>query len=122
MTLVLICLLLLWTACEAAGQLLFKHGMDRLGAEAEHFSLGMLGQALCSPLIWGGIVVHVVEFAVWMEILAHTPLSVAFPLESISFVTVVGATRLFLREPVSPRRWAGIGLICLGILVLGISS
>jgi multidrug transporter EmrE-like cation transporter len=115
-------LLLLWTACEAAGQILFKHGMDRLEGADEHFTLGVLGLALRSPLIWGGIIVHAVEFAVWMEVLAQAPLSVAFPLESISFVTVVAATRLFLREKVPPRRWVGIGLICLGIVVLGMSS
>ncbi len=123
MTVELILLLLLWTLCEALGQLLFKHGMDRLEEEGdEGFSLAILGRALRSPVIWAGIVVHAAEFAVWLEILGQTPLSVAFPLESISYVTVVGASRLILREAVPPRRWAGIGLIVAGIVVLGLSS
>lgn len=115
--------LAVWTLCEALGQVLFKHGMDRLGGdEDEDFSLAVLGRALASPVIWAGIVVHAAEFAVWLEILGRAPLSVAFPLESVSFVTVVAATRLFLGERVPPRRWAGIGLIAAGIVVLGVAS
>lgn len=122
MTVELVLLLLLWTVCEAMGQLLFKHGMNRLEEGDECFSLRILGRALCSPVIWSGIVVHAAEFAVWLEILGQAPLSVAFPLESISYVAVVGASRLFLREHVPVRRWAGVGLIVAGIVVLGMTS
>ena len=122
MTVDLVLLLLLWTVCEALGQLLFKHGMDRLEESDEGFSLRILGRALASPVIWAGIVVHAAEFAVWLEILGKAPLSVAFPLESISYVAVVGASRLILGEHVSPRRWAGVGLIVAGIVVLGVAS
>jgi len=78
--------------------------------------------ALGSPAIWGGILAHIVEFAVWIEILGHLPLSTAFPLESISYVTVLVATRVVLREAIPPRRWMGVGLICAGIVVLGAAS
>ena len=122
MTVELVLLLGLWTVCEALGQLLFKHGLDRLEEGDEGFSLRILGRALRSPVIWAGIVVHFAEFAVWLEILGQAPLSVAFPLESISYVAVVGASRLILREHVPPRRWAGVGLIVAGIVVLGLSS
>ena len=115
-------LLGLWTVCEALGQLLFKHGMDRLEEGEEGFSARILGRALCSPVIWAGIVVHAAEFALWLEILGQAPLSIAFPLESVSYVAVVGASRLILREQVPPRRWAGIGLIIAGIAVLGLAS
>jgi multidrug transporter EmrE-like cation transporter len=118
----LVLLLLLWTVCEALGQLLFKHGMDRLEEGGDGFSLRVLGRALGSPVIWAGIIVHAAEFAIWLEILGQAPLSVAFPLESISYVTVVGASRLILREHVPPRRWAGIGLIVTGIVILGAVS
>ena len=115
-------LLALWTACEAVGQILFKRGIDAIEAGEEHFGPRTLRLALRSPAIWGGIVVHVAEFAVWIEILGHLPLSVAFPLESISYVTVLLATRVLLRETVPLRRWLGVALICAGIAVLGVAS
>lgn len=115
-------LLAIWSVCEVVGQVLFKRGVDSLGTDEVHFGLVSLTRALRSPAIWGGLVAHVVEFFVWLEILGRLPLSIAFPLESISFVTVLLATRVFLRETVTVRRWGGVGLICAGIAVLGASA
>ena len=112
-------LLALWTGCEALGQLLFKLGVDRLSLNDDARGLEVLRQGLGSALLWAGIGVHVVEFGAWIAILGRLPLSTAFPLESISYVTVILASRLFLREKVSPRRWIGLGLMCSGIAVLG---
>lgn len=119
MSVEIVLLLALWTACEAFGQVLFKRGMDSIDAGETRFGANTLGRALRSPSIWGGIAVHVIEFAIWIEILGRLPLSIAFPLEGISYVTVLVASRLLLRERVPARRWAGIALICAGIVVLG---
>jgi drug/metabolite transporter (DMT)-like permease len=115
-------LLALWTSCEAAGQIMFKRGVDVLDVGEAHFGFKTLRWALRSPTIWGGVLLHVVEFGVWLEILGRLPLSIAFPLESVSYVVVLLATRTFLREIISVRRWLGVGLICAGIVVLGAIS
>ena len=115
-------LLALWTVCEAAGQVLFKRGVNALDAGDAHFGLKSLWGSLRSPAILGGVVIHGIEFGVWIEILGRLPLSIAFPLESVSYVTVLVATRVFLREVVPARRWTGVGLICAGIAVLGATS
>lgn len=115
-------LLALWTSCEVVGQVLFKRGIDAIDAGEAQFGARTLRLALRSPAIWGGVLVHGVEFAVWIEILGHLPLSVAFPLESVSYVTVLLATRLYLKEAVPPRRWMGVALICAGIAVLGATA
>jgi multidrug transporter EmrE-like cation transporter len=122
MSLELLLLLALWTSCEAVGQIMFKRGVDLLDAGEVHFGFKTLRRALRSPTIWGGVLVHVVEFGVWIEILGRLPLSIAFPLESVSYVTVLLATRIFLREAVPSRRWFGVGLICAGIVALGVSA
>lgn len=115
-------LLALWASCEATGQILFKRGVDALDAGEAHFGLRTFRRALRSPAIWGGVLVHGIEFVVWIEILGRLPLSIAFPLESVSYITVLVATRVVLRELVPARRWIGIGLICTGIAVLGVTS
>ncbi len=119
MTVQIFALLCLWTACEGAGQILFKRGIDKLAPVREGEGLALLRGARASPEIWAGMGVHVVEFLLWIEILGRLPLSIAFPLESVSFVVVLAASRVFLREPVPRRRWLGVGLICAGIAVLG---
>lgn len=119
MNLQIFLLLALWATCEAAGQILFKRGVDVLDAGEAHFGFKALRRALGSPPIWGGVLLHVVEFGVWIEILGRLPLSVAFPLESVSFVVVLAASRVFLREVIPIRRWTGVGLISAGIVVLG---
>lgn len=120
MTLQVFLLLALWTSCEAAGQIMFKRGVDVIGAGEAHFGFKTFRRALCSPTIWGGILVHMIEFGVWIEILGRLPLSIAFPLESVSYVVVLLATRVYLREFVPFRRWLGVALICAGIVVLGV--
>ncbi len=122
MSLTIVLLLALWAACEAAGQVMFKRGVDALVPGEAHFGFKTLSRALRSPTIWGGILVHVIEFGVWIEILGRLPLSIAFPLESVSFVVVLLATRVVLREVVPIRRWIGVGLICAGIVVLGVAA
>lgn len=122
MSLEVLLLLSTWTLCEVLGQILFKRGVDDLDAGEAHFGLKTFRAALRSPAIWGGVLIHGVEFGVWIEILGRLPLSVAFPLESVSYVTVLVATRLFLREVVPVRRWIGVGLICAGITVIGVTS
>ena len=122
MSMQLMGLLALWTLSEAVGQILFKRGVDALEGGEAHFGFRTLGKALLSPAILAGVLIHVVEFGIWIEILGRLPLSVAFPLESISYVTVLVATRVFLHEAVPPKRWAGVGLICAGIAVLGAAS
>ncbi len=122
MSLQIFLLLALWASSEAAGQIMFKRGIDVLDAGEAHFGFKTLRRALCSPTIWGGILVHVIEFGIWLEILGRLPLSIAFPLESVSYVMVLVATRVFLREVVPVRRWIGVGLICAGIVVLGVAA
>lgn len=122
MSLQIFLLLALWASCEAVGQIMFKRGVDVLGAGEAHFGFMTLRRALCSPTIWGGILVHVIEFGVWIEILGRLPLSIAFPLESVSYAVVLLATRVFLREVVPLRRWIGVGLICAGIAALGVAA
>ncbi len=118
----IVLLLALWTLCEVVGQVLFKRGVDAIDAREAHFGIRSFLRALRSREIWGGILVHVIEFALWIEILGQLPLSVAFPLESVTYVALLAATRVFLREVIPTRRWIGVGMICAGIVVLGATT
>jgi hypothetical protein len=46
------------------------------------------------------------------------PLSLAFPLASLSYCGVLLASRFVLGEAVSRRRWLGVGLITAGVAIV----
>lgn len=56
---------------------------------------------------------------VWLRVLQHVPVSVAYPMLSVNFILVVLAARWLWKEPVSLRHWLGIGLIVAGVAVMG---
>src|SRR5437868_15425780 len=92
-------------ALEVGGQVILKRGSG---------GLGMLRTARGR---WHGAAA-VVFFAgaavVWTLGLQHLDVSIAQPAGSLTIAGVAVASRWGLRERISARRWAGIGLILVG--------
>ena len=112
MTLHLWGLLLFCVLVEAAREVCFKLGAD--GAS--------LRETLTKPIIGLGLLCWVVETATWTAVLTRVPLSIAFPLMSLSYVTIVGAGALFLHEKVNLRHAAGALLITAGVACVGVTG
>ncbi len=55
---------------------------------------------------------------IWMYILKHFPLSVAYPLISISYIFGMLASVYIFHEVVPFTRWIGVGLIIAGVVFL----
>src|SRR5207248_8986611 len=72
---------------------------------------------LASPLVWFGILLVAVSFVSWLYVLRFIPLSIAFPLSQFVHVLVPLGSYIFLGEIISPRRWAGIALVVIGIFI-----
>lgn len=54
----------------------------------------------------------------WMYILKHWPLSMAYPMVSMSYVIAMVMAVAFLHESVAWNRWVGVGLIMLGCVLV----
>lgn len=54
----------------------------------------------------------------WMYILRHWPLSMAYPMVSMSYVIAMVMAVLFLHESIAWNRWLGVGLIMLGCVLV----
>ncbi len=65
---------------------------------------------LASGILFGGASV------LWMYILKHFPLSMAYPMASISYVIALVFAVLFLHEAVAWNRWVGVALIMVGCI------
>ncbi len=74
---------------------------------------------LLVPATWLGIAFWAVELLAWTIVLAKAPLSVAFPLMSLSYATIAVSAAIFFKETVDLRRLAGIILILGGVACVG---
>jgi drug/metabolite transporter (DMT)-like permease len=96
-----------------ASELLLKKGASSVGGDS---LLGL--QALASAWTWLGIVTYVLSFASWLYVLRFVPLGVAFAMINVVHVLVPVGSWLLLGEQISSRRWLGITLVLLGILLV----
>ena len=58
----------------------------------------------------------------WMYIVKHFPLSVAYPMISLSYVFGMLAAIVFFHEQVSTAKWLGVALIMAGCCLIGFKS
>ncbi len=72
-----------------------------------------------SPFIWLGIASLIAFFVAYMLALSWADYSYVQPASSLAYGVVALLSALLLGEQVTPLRWAGIAVICLGVFVVG---
>ena len=118
-------IMLLAVTAGTAGDLLLAKGMKELGDLSTMNLRGMLsvaGQALSSPKIVFGTMMLAIFFFLWLAVLSWEDLSVALPMQALNYVIVAFLSQYFLGEIVSPLRWAGTLLVCVGVIMITKSS
>jgi len=104
------------------GNVLLGKGMKGIGAIAvttPTTAVGVLGRILASGTIWLGIGSLMTFFLAYMLVLTWADYSYVQPASAVAYVMVALMGHFWLREVVSPLRWLGVSLICLGVLVVG---
>jgi len=109
----------------STGDLLITKGMKQVG-EISTLHVGRLlrigRRALTNRYFLMGLFFMAVSYFSFLGALRLADLSLVLPATSISFVITTIGARLFLNETVSPIRWAGILLVCLGVALISIPS
>ena len=72
-----------------------------------------------SAFIWLGIASLVTFFVAYLLVLSWADYSFVQPASSLAYGVVALLGYLMLGERVSPLRWTGIAIICLGVFVVG---
>jgi len=104
------------------GNVLLGKGMKRIGAVSIGTPAGalhLLSSVLTSGTIWLGIGSLITFFAAYMLVLSWADYSYVQPASSVAYGMVALLAHFMLREMVTPMRWMGVLLICLGVLVVG---
>jgi uncharacterized membrane protein len=104
----------------AAGQILMKTGMARvgpIGGLAGLFNFRTAVTIFTNPFILSGLALYAVAF-LWLGAMSLLNISAMYPLLSLGYVLVAVASTLFLGETIPLTRWLGIGLVVAGCFLI----
>jgi uncharacterized membrane protein len=76
-------------------------------------------QVLASGYIWLGVGCLLGFFIVHMLLLTWADYSYVQPATSLSYLSISVLSYLLLGETISPLRWLGVTVICLGVFLVG---
>ncbi|MEE9315403.1 MAG: EamA family transporter [Rhizobiaceae bacterium] len=109
---------------NAAAQLMLKQGMLTLGPVAGDGPttalsiITMLFKVIFHPWVFFGLSTFVISMASHLYVLSKVELSFAYPFLSLAYVAVAVAAWLLFKEDLNAWRIAGIGLICIGTVLI----
>jgi len=115
-----ILLILFSVSLAVFGQVFLKKGMLDIGEIP--FNLGtpvfLLGKVFSNIKLFVGFFLFALSSVAWLVVLSRVDLSFAYPMVSTGYVLTVLISWKYLGESVSPARWLGVVIICLGVVVL----
>jgi uncharacterized membrane protein len=115
-------MIVLMVVFSPLGNLLLGKGMKQLGAMEAWTPAELvrfLGLVLHSRDVWLGIASLIAFFVSYSLVLSWADYSYVQPASAIAYGTAALLGRFVLGELVSPLQWAGILIICTGVVVVG---
>jgi len=106
-------------ALITCGQLLQKVAADK-ALQNPDCNRGFMRILVRQVETWWAIFCLASGMAFWLAVLYRMEVSLAYPFLGLAYVLVLLASRLWLKEHISRRRWFGVLLIVSGIGVLSI--
>src|SRR4030095_12118104 len=114
-------MVLAMVVCAVVGDLLLRRGMSETGAVQftaaglEHALVAMMSSAT----IWLGIVFLLGFMATQMTVMSWADYSYVMPAGAFGYALQTFLAVVILHEAVSARRWIGVMLICVGVVLVG---
>jgi drug/metabolite transporter (DMT)-like permease len=107
------------------GDILLGKGMKRIPAMVSWAPADVFRfffAAFTSGTVWLGICSLLTFFVAYLLVLSWADYSYVQPASALSYGLIALLAYLVLHEVITPMRWAGVLLICLGVLVVGHTS
>jgi drug/metabolite transporter (DMT)-like permease len=120
MNAIVLILILLAVAFNTVAQLALKAGIDKIGQFefTWHNVWPIAWQIMLNPWIVFGMVVYVGSVGVWLMVLSRAPVSMAYPMASLGYITSAIAAYFLLGENLSLIRITGIIVILIGVFMV----
>jgi multidrug transporter EmrE-like cation transporter len=105
---------------NACAQLALKAGMIRVGPLdlSVEKPLALAAHILLNRWVMAGLSCYVFSVGLWLISLSRVQVSFAYPFLSVGYVVTALAAYVYLGENLSTMRVSGIGLICLGVILV----
>jgi drug/metabolite transporter (DMT)-like permease len=104
-----------------AGELCMARAMRTVG-EVTNFRpralIGVALRALSVPWTWLGLGLMTMAFLALLAVLAVENVSFVVPVTALSYAVGALGGSLFLQERVTPSRWTGVLLVCIGVMMV----
>jgi drug/metabolite transporter (DMT)-like permease len=114
-------LYLLIIGAGTGGELCVARAMKAVG-EVKDFRpsalLGLIPRILRVRWMWAGVALMATAFFSLLAALSKEDVSLVVPVTALSYGAGALGGRLFLGEQVTPRRWAGVLLVCGGVALV----
>ncbi len=109
---------------DAIGDVLLSMGMKQVGEISTLRPSGLLAvgrKVVTNRSFLCGLFFLAVTFFSFLIVLSWADLSLVFPAKSLVYVASTLGARFILGENVTPLRWTGVSLVCLGVALTSLS-
>jgi len=111
-------LILITIGAASISQVLLKIGLK---GRLKKVNLKSIFKVLFTPLVFTGMALYAITAVLWVVILSQAELSYAYPFMATSYGIVAVLSYLVLKEKIKPLRLAGIIIIIVGVVLVGLS-
>jgi len=109
--------------CDTINQLFLKSAINSIVSPAGNIRevLKFIFKLVLIPRVWISFFFSLISLCIWLFVLSQVDLSFAFSADSMHYIFIALASRFILKEKVSAKRWLGIILIVVGIMMVSVS-
>lgn len=106
------------------GELCVSRGMKTVG-EVHDFRpaaiLQFILRAVRVAWVWVGVALMTLAFFALLAMLSMENVSFVVPVTALSYAAGAIGALVFLRERISPQRWLGVLIVCIGVTLVWLS-
>jgi drug/metabolite transporter (DMT)-like permease len=114
-------LLVLIVIAGTSGELCMSRAMKTIGEVKDFRPMALfrvIVRAMQVGWMWIGFLLMIVAFLALLGALSVENVSFVVPVTAISYAAGALGGKILLGERVSPQRWAGVALVCLGVMLV----
>jgi drug/metabolite transporter (DMT)-like permease len=114
-------LVLICVVFGALGQVAMKSGMKQMpqiNSISDLLDSKTVMEIFGNAYVMGGLVLYMVSAFLWLGALSTLDVSFMYPLLSLAYVVTAVFAIIYLGETVTLSRWAGIGLVVIGCILI----
>lgn len=104
-----------------AGELCVSRAMKRVGEVTDfrpHAIARVIVRAMKVSWMWIGLSMMTLGFFALLAMLSIANVSFVFPATALSYAAGALGGKLFLHERVTPQRWIGVLIVCIGVTLV----